>query len=84
MKLPRYAADTLIDWKEADTALQADFTFTRGGESITVELPEVRVAGGFDSQIGGPAPAVVEGEFEAYRGGTAFMYTGNEMKITIV
>lgn len=85
IKLPRYAADTFIDWKEADTPLQADFIFTRGAESITIQLTEVRVTGGFDSPIGGPNPLTVEGELEAYRGGAhGYMYAGNEMKITIV
>lgn len=83
-KLPRYAADTIIDWKEADTALQADFVFTRGAESLTVELPEVRITEGFDAPIEGASHLTLEGSLEAYVGGTAYMYTGNEMRITVV
>jgi len=83
-KLPRYNLDTLIDWKEADTPLQADFVFTRGGETLTIQFTEVRIVDGFNSEIGGSAPLVVEGKCEAYRGGAhGFMYAGNEMKIIV-
>ena len=83
VKLPRYAADTLVDWKAADTALQADFVFTRGGESITIEHPEVRVSEGFNANIESAAPLVLDGSFDAHKGGTAYMYVGNEMRITV-
>lgn len=84
VKLPRYASDTLVDWKKNDTALQADFIFTRGAESITIEHPEVRVSEGFNANIESAAPLVLDGSFDAHKGGTAYMYVGNEMRITQV
>ena len=85
IRIPRYAADTIVDWKEADTALMADFTLTRGGESITAEFPEIRITEGFDAPIGGPNVLILEGGFDCFRSSAANpMYVGNEMRITVV
>ena len=81
--LPRYSADTMLAWREADTPLHADMTFTGPGTGTKfVQFPELRITEGFDANVGGPEVITLEGTLEAYRGGTAFMYTGNEMRVT--
>lgn len=83
IKLPRYAADTLQAWRDADTPLQADLTWDGPGTTAKlIEMPELRITEGFDANVGGAEVLTLEGTFEAFRGGTAFMYVGNEMKIT--
>lgn len=81
--LPRYDADTILAWREADTALHADMTFTGAGTAEKlIQLPELRITEGFNANVGGPEVITLEGTLEAYRGGSAFMYTGNEMRLT--
>jgi len=81
----RYAADTWHAWKDADTAIQADAVFTRGGESITLDLPELRITGGLDSTIGGPERIQNEVELRAYMpASTNPLYTGGEVRLTVV
>ena len=85
IKVPRYSTGTFEGWRDANTALQADLTFTGPVVTITIQLPELRVTDGFNQPIGGPAPLTVEGTFEAYRSVTGNpMYVGNEMKVTYV
>lgn len=82
--LPRYAADTFIGWRAANTPLQADLTFTGSGtKSLMVQLPELRITEGFDANVGGPDVLRLEGTMSAYRSSAGNpMYVGNEMKIT--
>lgn len=83
IKIPRYNAATFETWKDANTPLQADLTFTGPVLSILIQFPELRIADGFNQNISGPAPLTVEGKLEAYRSVTGNpMYVGNEMKIT--
>lgn len=89
IKLPRYAANTIAAWKDANTPLQADLIFT-GPSTYTkkIEFPDLRISSGFDQNIGGPGPLTVEGKFTAYRsaaiaGEPYRMYAGNEMRITV-
>lgn len=84
IKIPRYADDAFQDWKDADTPLQASLNFTRGGEQVLFEIPELRITEGFDALTTGPEPYVQEGTLVAYRSSNAFMYTGNELRITTV
>lgn len=88
IKVPRYAANTIADWKDQNTPLQADLMFAGPSYTKKIEFPDMRVSSGFDVNIGGPAPLVIEGKFTPYRSaavaGEAYrMYVGNEMKITI-
>jgi len=84
IKIPRYAADTFATWKAADTSLQADLTFTGpSAKGFLIQLPELKITEGFDAPVGGPGPLTLEGSLEAYRSSNAYMYTGNEMKITV-
>lgn len=83
-KLPRYASDAdVIAFKEADTTLQTDLTFTRSGETLVIELPHGKVLDGFDAQIGGPERVQNEGTLKLYRpASTNPMYTGGQARIT--
>ena len=81
---PRYTGTFFQDAKAADTPLQADLIFTRGGESYKLELPELEIQSGFDVETTGPEPYVLEGTLACKRSSNAFMFTGNEAKLTIV
>ena len=84
IKLPRYAANTIAGWKDANTPLQADLMFT-GPATYTkkFELPELRVSDGFNMSIGGPAPLTIDGKFTGYRSsaGNPMYASGNEMRV---
>lgn len=83
IKVPRYASDALLSCRDNDTPLQADLTWAGGGtKAKLIQLPELRITEGFDANVGGAEVMTLEGTLAAYRGGTAFMYVGNEMKIT--
>ena len=84
IKLPRYAADTLAAWRQGDEPLQCDFTFTGPGTATKLlELTEVRIVDGFNSNVGGPEVLVLEGTLDCFRGGAhGFMYAGNELRFT--
>lgn len=41
--VPRYEADTYIDWRDADTALHAYLKFTSGNYLFDIHLPNLRV-----------------------------------------
>lgn len=87
ISLPRYGI-TPFDFqaaKAADTAIQMDMVFTRGGETITVEMPECRILEGFDAPVGGPGPIAQEGTLNLFRSSAGNpMYVGNELRITVV
>lgn len=55
MKVPRYDIDTdWMAWKDADTPIQGKFAFSRGGETLNLSFPDMRITEGLDAQIGGP------------------------------
>lgn len=86
LTFPRYSTTTeaIIDWKDADTALQADFLFSLSGETFRVQIPNLVITEGFDVNVGGPERLQAEGTLMAYPSGAGHpMYTGNECKITI-
>ena len=65
--MPRKSADTIVAWKQADTALQARLSILRagaGGGSYIFSLAHLVIPDGFDSPIGGDAPLTIEGNFE--------------------
>jgi len=82
IKKPRYTADTLPDWKDANTALQADLVFSAGGETFTVWLPELRITEGFNAETPGSGAYIQEGKFEVRKSSNAFMFTGTEIRAT--
>jgi hypothetical protein len=87
LTFPRYSATTeaILDFKDGDTALQAVMLFQLGSESFKIELPNLRVADGFDVNVGGPELLRVEGTLSAHPSETGNpMYVGNECRITIV
>lgn len=42
-KVPRYEADTYLDWRDADTALHAYLKFTRGGYVFDIHIPKMKI-----------------------------------------
>lgn len=65
--MPRKSADTIVAWKQADTALQAKIDIARGGTGgglYLFSLPHLVIPDGFDSPISGDAPLTIEGNFE--------------------
>jgi hypothetical protein len=70
MSMPRKSADTIVAWKQADTALQGRLEIARagtGGGSYTLEMAHLVIPDGFDSPISGDAPLTIEGNFEVSR-----------------
>lgn len=70
LTMPRKSADTIVAWKQADTALQARVAIARaggGGGSYYLEMAHLVIPDGFDSPIGGDSPLTVEGNFECSR-----------------
>jgi len=51
--VPRYEADTYMDWRDADTPLHAWLKFTSGNYKFDVHLPNLRVDKA-EAPIGGP------------------------------
>ena len=84
IKVPRYTTDAdLLTWKDADTPLQADLVFARGGETFVLDLPDMRISEGFDPPVSGPERLQLEGSMEAYKpDGTNPLYTGGEVRAT--
>ena len=84
IKLPRYSTDAdFSTWKDADTPIQADLTFTRGGETLVIDLPDLRITEGFDPPVSGPERLQMEGSMEAYKpASTNPLYTGGEVRAT--
>ena len=66
VKLPRYEADTFIDWKDNGTDVQADMVFTDGTKTFKIEIPQMLAFEGFNANIGGPDIVPLEGTFECY------------------
>ena len=51
--VPRYEADTYLNWRDADTALHAWLKFTSGSYKFDIHLPKFKVDK-VDAPIGGP------------------------------
>ena len=84
IKLPRYDSDSdFISWKEADTPIQADLTFARGGETFVLDLPDLRITEGGDPLISGPERLQNELTFEVNKPeSTNPLYTAGEVRAT--
>lgn len=52
-KVPRYEADTYLDWRDADTALHAYLKFTSGNYLFDIHLSKIKIDK-CEAQIGGP------------------------------
>jgi hypothetical protein len=52
-KIPRYEADTYLDWRDTDTALHAYLKFTSGNYLFDIHLPDFKIDK-VDAPIGGP------------------------------
>lgn len=86
LNFSRYNSTTkqLVDWYEAATPLQADFLYSRSGETMKLELPNLRAEEGFGAPIEGPGPVRLEGRLGAYASLAGNpMYVGNQLRITI-
>ena len=60
--MPRYTADTIFDWLNADTGLMADLLFTpTGGDLLSIFLPNIKVGGDPTAPIGGAE--IIEASF---------------------
>lgn len=83
-KIPRYTTDAdIMAWKDADTPIQADMTFTRGSETMVIEIPDMRIRDDFDPNIAGPERVGMEGAMEcAFPESTNPLYTGGEIRVT--
>lgn len=53
LEIPRYTADTFLNWHSSHTTLQADLIFTSGSLVKTIRLPQLLVVSA-PANIGGP------------------------------
>lgn len=85
IKLPRYSADTLTDWKDAGTKLQAAMYCTNGSKSILFEMPELIITGGLGVNVPGPQVLTQDLTMTAYRNtsNTPMAAITDELRITI-
>jgi hypothetical protein len=51
--VPRYEADTYLDWRDNDTALHAQLKFSSGNYLFDIHLPKIKVDKA-DAPVGGP------------------------------
>ena len=51
--VPRYEADTYLDWRDADTALHAYLKFTSGNYLFDIHLPKLKIDKA-EAPVGGP------------------------------
>jgi len=51
--VPRYEADTYLDWRDADTALHAWLKFTSGDYVFDIHLPKIKIDKA-EAPVGGP------------------------------
>lgn len=85
--VPRYNSTNkqLIDWRDADTPLQATVNFVSGSEQFLIELPNLRLEEGFEANVGGPGVIPLDGMAKGYPSEAGNpMYVGNEARITFV
>lgn len=86
LTFPRYNSVTavLATWKDAETALQARFAFAGpSSQTFVIEVPNLRIATGFDVPIEGPGPIKFDGELSAHRSDAGNpMYVGEEVRFT--
>jgi hypothetical protein len=82
IKQPRYDSDAdFLTWKDADTPIQADFTFSAGGETFVIDLPDMRITTGGDAPVGGPERVQNEYELDCYYPAAGNpLYTGGEVR----
>ena len=52
-KVPRYEADTYLDWRDADTPLHAYLKFVTGNYLFDIHIPDLKIDK-VDAPIGGP------------------------------
>lgn len=85
IKCPRYEADTITDWKDAGTPLQAIFYATDGTKTFKIELPQLVITGGGNVNIPGPQVLTQEFTLTAYRNtsNTPLAAITDEARITI-
>ncbi len=87
--LPRYDATNVTNfttWKDAGTRLQASFYFVSGGESVTVNIPECKIAEGANWNVDGPGPIAAEVSFRCFynNNNTPMAAAADQMEITVV
>ena len=84
---PRYDADitTLLAAKDAGTALQADAIWTRGGQTFTVEIPQMAIDSGLNLETSGPQARRADCTLGCYRNtdNTPMAAVENEFRVTI-
>ncbi len=84
VKLPRYEADTWINWKDNGTDIQGELSFTDGTKTLTIQLPQMLITEGFDVNVGGPELMAQEGTIKCYvNTDNSYMSVSKEVKITI-
>jgi len=83
--VPRYTSDAFQDWKDADTVLQADLTFTDGVNTIKIEIPELKIQEGADANIGGAEMIPLNITMRALRNSSGVIMAGitDEFAITL-
>jgi len=85
VELPRYTADTIQDWKDNDTILQADLTYTNGVNTLLIEIPELKIMGGVDANIGGAEVIPLTVNMKAMRNSSDSIMSAitDEVRITL-
>lgn len=76
--IPRYLANTLVDYKNNDTSLTIDMDFANGAKALNIDFAIAKVKEGFDNQIAGPGIVRQEGTFDIFRSLSA-----NELTFTL-
>lgn len=86
VKQPRYDSDAnFVTWKDSNTPIQAILLFTRGGETLTIDLPDLRMTEGADAAIGGAERLQNDHSLDVYgpESGNP-LYAGGEVRATFV
>ena len=60
-KVPRYEADTYLDWRDADTALHAYLKFTSGNYLFDIHIPDLKID---KAEAPIPGPGLIEQTIE--------------------
>ena len=86
LELPRYIDDVWPTWKNDFTKIQSDMTFTDGGESFTLEIPEMLIESGANMETPGTALRSPSITLRAYsnQDNTPMLAITDEARITIV
>lgn len=81
--LPRYEADTILDWHKNQTKLQCDITFTSGIYIFKIEMPTLHIKD-CDGNAGDEGIIPVNATLQAYRNsGNTFITETEEAVLTI-